>query len=180
MRNPWRLLAVVAVMLLTAECLPAQNLDENRLLNSWYEIARLPSKPQKQCKANNSNLITRGEGKSQLRWLWVCTDAKGNTNTHGVLAKPNGHAGSGKYKVQLIPFIWSRKYQIVAVADDNSWLILGTPNHRQLWLYASTPTVEDTQFAQLQSRAESAGYKTDKLLRQPQSNPAKPTVNPNP
>jgi len=176
----FRLLCVALAICLFWCAMPSHaqvtGLDENRLLNSWFEIARKPNKPQKQCAANNSNLIARGEGKGQLRWLWVCTDKKGNTDTHGMLAKPTGKPGSGRYKVQVIWLILHRNYEVVAVAEDNSWMVLGTPNHKQLWIYAAKPELDAATLASARSRAEAAGFHTDKLIQQPQSNPAKPAT----
>lgn len=149
------------------------NFNENRLLNSWFEIARLPNKSQRTCVANSSNLITRGETKGELRWLWVCTDTLDNTQTHLVSAKPTGVPGTGSYRARVLWLVWHHNYQVVDVAADNSWMVLGTPNRKKLWIYSAKPKMDAMLLSELRSRAEHAGYNTSRLITQPQTNPAK-------
>ena len=180
------LLAVPAIALsVPASPLAGQtavtNLDETRLVGSWYEIARLPNRQQKACTADSVELISRYDKPGSLEWLDACT-VKGKYNqARNLYAHPvpkrnaPGGNGNGEYKVYTI-FPFSKKYLILAVAPDNSWLLVGTPNHKELWIYAKSPVMTPEVLAAVKAQASGQGYPTGKLILQPQTKPLQAIV----
>jgi apolipoprotein D and lipocalin family protein len=153
---------------------PVPNLDENRLAGDWFEIARLPDKAQKLCSADSIRLIARWDKPGSLEWVSACTVKAGynNASTSYARAVPKrkkpGSAGNGEYKVY---FFWplAHKYDVLAIAPDSSWLLLGSTNHKELWIYSRTPTMPEEVLAPIRAQAASEGYPVDKLVLQPQS-----------
>jgi apolipoprotein D and lipocalin family protein len=163
---------------------PVAHLDETRLPGSWYEIARLPNKAEKRCESDAVELIARWDKPGSLEWVDSCTVAKHYTTSRTLYAHPvpkrkkqTETAGDGRYKVYTI-FPFSRKYDVLGIAKDNSWLLVGTPNHKEVWIYAKDPAMPPPVYAVVQQLAASQGYAVDKLVlgKQSKANPDKPAV----
>lgn len=172
-------LAMVGALWVGQACAqaPKATLEEKRLLATWFEAARLPAKFEKSCVSNPVSLMARSDKQRQMRWLWVCTDKEGNTNTHTMMATAS-KAMDGTYKSSFL-FVFHRTFRVVAIADDNSWMILGTKNHKRLWLFTAKPVVDAETLEQMKSRASAAGFDVKKLMSQPQTNPPQSPRNEN-
>ncbi|MFC6645401.1 lipocalin family protein [Granulicella cerasi] len=174
-RSSWLIPALSLVV--SASFASAQTplkIDEMKLRKTWFEAARLPDKKQKQCTANPAGLWARGDKARQMRWTWFCTDKGGHMETHAVTATGSKEM-DGNYKSAFL-YIFHRKYQILAVADDSSWLLLGSPNHKRLWLYTASPTPSSEAVESMKQKAATMGYDVSRLMQQPQTNPPKEQI----
>ena len=82
------------------------------------------------------------------------------------------NTANGKFKViTLFPF--SRKYWILAVGPNYEWSLIGSPNHKGVWLFSRTPTLGPDVLAQVEARAAAEGFPAARLVMTPQtgSNP---------
>jgi lipocalin len=50
-----------------------------------------------------------------------------------------------------------------------AWTLIGTPNHKQLWIFARTQTLDSAQLDQIKTQASAMGYKADKMITTPQA-----------
>lgn len=156
---------------------PVTNLEESRLTGSWFEIARLPDKKQKLCASDSMRLITRWEKPGTLEWVTSCTQKNHYNDSNTSWARPipkrkkqEETTGPGRYKVFTIwPF--SRKYDVLAIANDNSWMLLGSPNKKSLWVYSKSRTMSPEVYSAVQQVATQQGYDATKLIQQPQNAP---------
>lgn len=141
-------------------------LDLNRLRGTWYQIARIPSKAEKKCVSDSFELIAFGDAKNSVQLGDSCVMKQGDSDLRGANAKQDKH-GAGKLKIKRF-FILSRPYWVLDIAQDNSWVLMGTPNHKNLWIYSKKPTMDDTQLTELKGKASAQGFHVDKLVTVPQ------------
>jgi apolipoprotein D and lipocalin family protein len=140
--------------------------DLNRLRGTWYEIARLPNKPEKRCVSDAFELIAFGDAKNSVQLGDSCVMKHGDSDLRGTNAKQDKH-GAGKLKIRHL-IIFSRPYWVLDIAPDNSWALIGTPNHKNLWIYSKKATVDDGLLTELKAKASAQGFSMEKLITVPQ------------
>jgi apolipoprotein D and lipocalin family protein len=146
------------------------HLDDDQMKGVWYEIAHLPDKREKTCIGDAFQLDARGDKPNTLEWVDSCKTKSAYVNVHNSTAKPqnkktptDGHLKIGAFW----PF--TAKYWVIALGPDYGWYLLGSPNHKNLWIYSKSPTLTPDVLAQIESQAAAAGYPVAKLLLTVQS-----------
>jgi apolipoprotein D and lipocalin family protein len=89
---------------------------------------------------------------------------------HNATAKPQDkkNPSDGRLKVmKLWPF--TTKYWVLALGPDYGWSLVGSPNHKSLWIYSKSPTLAPDVLAQIEAQAAAEGYPVAKLVLTPQS-----------
>jgi apolipoprotein D and lipocalin family protein len=139
-------------------------LDLNRFFGTWYEIARLPDKPEKKC-VGDAFMIYAAKSKAwDFSEVTSCQLKDGSASVRNLTGKRAEKKGSdGRLKVITI---WplSAKYWVLAVAPDYSWALLGTPNHKMVWVLSRTASLAPDVLTQAESQAASQGFNTGKLV----------------
>jgi apolipoprotein D and lipocalin family protein len=138
-------------------------LDPNQILGTYYEIARYPIKREKQCLGKELVLYALGDKKRSIQIVTSCQVKADNSlgwNSSGRLSK----AGDGKIKLAWIwPF--TTKYWILELAPDASWALVGSPNHKSLWILSRAPALSQETLAHIESTASAQGFNTTKLIQ---------------
>jgi len=165
----WIVLAVAAISGDTAKAqsvTAVPKLDLAQLQGTWYEIALYPDKREKTCARDGMRLMALGDAKRSLQIVDSCTTTKGFQNVRNANAKQD-KAGDGKLKVVYFwPF--STKYWVLGEGTDKDWLLVGSPNHKNLWLLSSKATLPADTLTQVEAQAASAGFSQGKLKTMPQ------------
>ena len=165
MQKRWFTL-IALTLTFAARAQTAIPVDENRLTGSWFEIAHLPDKHEKSCTGDAVELIARADKPHQLQWVQSCR-TKLDVDSRTLTAKPqNKKSPDGRYKVTTI---WplSKKYYVLALNEDS--LIVGSPDHKSLWVYAKTATLKPDALDAAESHAAAQGYPKDRLVLTHQS-----------
>jgi apolipoprotein D and lipocalin family protein len=143
-----------------------RDLDLQRYLGKWYEIASYPNRFQRGCEATTATYSKRPDG--DIRVVNECRRQGEPSRIEGKawLAGDGGEAS--KLEVR---FFWpfSGNYWVIAVADDYSWAIVGEPSREYLWILARTPTLDDGLYARLLGQVKDSGYDPERLRRTPQT-----------
>ena len=149
---------------------PTSDVDIDRYLGRWYELARYPNRSHRGCTANVVVLYTpRVDGRIDVRE--TCTTPEGAIEATGVARRAADHGPASKLEVRFAPAIFSfvpgawEDYWILYVAPDYSAAVIGTPDREMLWLLARTPAVDMPTFASLVDAARAQGYDVDRLER---------------
>jgi apolipoprotein D and lipocalin family protein len=146
-----------------------KNVDINRYIGKWYEIARLPNSFEKGCYAATAEYsIIDGE---TIRVINTCNKDSLLGEIDQVKGKafvvPNSN--NAKLKVQ---FFWPFRgdYWIIDLDEENyQYALVGSPNRKYLWVLARTNKMDDNTYEMLLEKAKAKGFNIDKMEKTPQS-----------
>ena len=136
-------------------------LDLNRYLTAWNVQAWLPSKAEKRCAADVDVLYAFGDKPGTFQLGTFCRLANGSIQEWGNIGKVD-KAGGGKLKLRHWVLL-SRPYWVLAVGQDYQWALVGTPNHKQLWVLSRAVALEPAAMAEIQRLARAQGFDPGKL-----------------
>jgi len=177
-----RALAVAAVMLsLTATVAPGAGrvpppetvprVDLNRYLGSWYEIASVPNRFQKHCRANTIARYARLED-GRIEVINSCRDASGATDIAQGVARIVDNRSNAKLEVSFVSLFGWRlfwgDYWILGLAPDYNYAIVGTPDRRYGWILSRTPALNAESRERIDARLRAAGYDPSAFVDTPQ------------
>ena len=162
-------------MAIAQELSVIDSVDLKRYTGTWYEIARLPNRFQKQCAGNVTAtyvLLENGEIKVVNR----CKKENGDTTrAEGLARRASPEQPNSKLKVRFapsflsfLPFVWGN-YWILDLAPDYSYVVIGEPNREYLWVLARKPRMEEQTLQDILGRAKKQGYDLTALIRTKQS-----------
>ncbi len=162
-----------ALLVLTALALPhaqAQSvtpvpaLDLARYTGTWYEIERIPNKPEKKCVRDAFLLLAKADKARNFQIVNSCVTADGSTQVRNASAKPaKKNVSDGRIKITYT-FPFSSKHWVLAVGPNYEWALVGSPNHKTLWLLSRATTLPPETLADLKSRAAAQGFDPAKLV----------------
>jgi len=147
----------------------APAVDLQRYTGTWYEIARLPEKYERDCASDVTATyeLTIDGG---LRIVNRCRRRDGSIKRAIGRAEVEDPDTNAKLRVTFapqlldpLPFVWS-DYCIIDVASDYSTAIVGTPDRSHLWLLAREPAVSEDARSAFIAKALGQGYDTSQLI----------------
>lgn len=165
----------LALGLLVAACRSAQpplevvaQLDLDRYMGTWYEIASYPQRFQRGCVATQAHYALRDDGRIAV--ANECRDG----SFEGALRRAEGvawiaDAGDSPAKLE-VQFFWPFRgdYWIIEIGPSYEYAVIGHPTREYLWILARTPQLDAEIYAQLLERIAAHGYSLDPLQRTPQ------------
>lgn len=169
-----RTVAILALLGLSACAKPPVNratdipltteaqVDLDRYLGRWYEIARFPNSFEKNCEGVTAEYARRDDGLISV----VNTCRKGGIDGKAEVA--NGRARivdadtNAKLEVSFFGPFWG-DYWILDLDEDYSLSLVGEPQGRYLWVLARTPEISDDKRASALARLQALGYDTSAL-----------------
>lgn len=138
-------------------------LDLDHFVAPWYEIERSSIRKEKACLSDEVVLYALGDKKHTFQRVTSCRIKGDNSQFWNATGKLDQH-GSGKLKIRTIwPF--SSNYWVLATGSAYEWMLVGTPNHRSVWILSKTPTMPPEMLADAQSKAAAQGFNTAKLIK---------------
>jgi apolipoprotein D and lipocalin family protein len=147
----------------------APSVDLQRYAGTWYEIARLPEKHEKDC-ASDATATYEPTIDGGLRIVNRCRRRDGSIKRAIGRAEVQDVDSNAKLRVTFaaqlldpLPFVWS-DYCIIDVANDYSTAIVGTPDRSHLWLLARQPTVSENVRSAFIAKALGQGFDTSQLV----------------
>lgn len=137
--------------------------DLQRYLGRWYEIAHLPFRFENDCTDITATYSLSKDGKISV--LNECLK-NGKLKQAKGKAKVVDKSTGAKLKVT---FFWpfSADYWIIDLGKNYEYAVVGTPNRKYLWILNRTPQMDDALFAQLVESAKSKGFDVNKLIKTP-------------
>lgn len=160
------LLAVAGTPLRAQTVTPVPKLNLAGFTQPWYEIERLPNRREKGCVGDNLILYGLNDKKNTFQYALSCLIKNNNWNYWDQSGKL-GPQGGGRLSIVHL-WIFHFKYWVIAADPDMRWMLVGTPNHKTLWLLSRTPTVSGQTLATMEEQARTQGFQTAKLLKVPQ------------
>jgi apolipoprotein D and lipocalin family protein len=138
--------------------------DLGRYIGTWYEIATIPQRFQKDCVAVTATYTLRDDGA-----IAVLNKCRKKT-LDGELKEANGKAWivdkktNAKLKVQ---FFWPFKgdYWVIELDADYQCAVVGHPGRKYLWILSRTPQMDESLYQDLLQRIANKGYDVSLIKR---------------
>jgi apolipoprotein D and lipocalin family protein len=169
------LLGLTATFVLGADRLPppetVRRVDLNRYLGSWYEIAGIPNRFQKHCRANTMARYARLDD-GRIEVINSCRDAQGDTDVAQGVARIVDSRSNAKLEVSFVSLFGWRlfwgDYWILDLAPDYAYAVVGTPDRRYGWILSRTPALDADSRTRIDARLRAAGYDPSAFVDTPQ------------
>ncbi|MET0282543.1 MAG: lipocalin family protein [Steroidobacteraceae bacterium] len=148
--------------------LPAvPQLDLPRFLGDWYVIAAIPTWLEKDAYNAVESYSMRPDGRIQTDYRHRVGAFDGkirNMHPIGTVTPGTGNAIWG------MQFIWPIKAEYVIAWLDPEYrsVIIGRSKRDYVWIMTRRPSMDDTQYNELQARVQAMGYDIAQLRRVPQ------------
>jgi len=158
----------------TSAHLPLDVVDEvdlDRYLGRWYEIASFPQHFQRGCVASMATYTRRDDGRIGV--MNECRDGSFDgelRRADGVAWVADEEGSRAKLKVQ---FFWpfSGDYWIIELDPEYRYTAVGHPSRDYLWILARTPKLDPMLYRALSARLEAQGFDLNRLRLTPQPPP---------
>lgn len=144
--------------------------DYARYSGTWFEVARLPFKYQKDCASDvTANYAPRSDGRITVTNRCVRGDGS-VIEAKGVARREKGKPASvlkvrfAPAFLSFIPAVWG-DYQIIALGPQYEYAVVGTPDRKCLWILSRSPVMDPALYEQLKAQAQSQGFDVDALVR---------------
>lgn len=136
------------------------SLDLPRYMGVWYEIARY------------DHPFERGLERVQAQYELRPNGCVGVLNSGTDFRTGRRKQAHGKARASRLPgrlrvsFFWIfySDYNIMELADDYGWALVGGSSPKFLWILSRTPVLPSRTLNHILRLAEQRGYRTDKLL----------------
>jgi apolipoprotein D and lipocalin family protein len=134
-----------------------------------FEIARLPNRFQNRCIADVTATYSPLEA-GRLRVVNECRTEDGTSiRAEGEARKAEGEGPASKLQVRFapawlgwLPIVWG-EYQIIALAEDYRYAVIGTPDRKYLWVLSRTPRLDEHTYRRLLQDAAMQGFDTSRV-----------------
>lgn len=144
------------------------NVDLNKYVGKWHEIASYPQRFQKGCQCTTAEYTLSDKGYVIVENRCNRDSITGKQSYIKGKAFVEKNSGNAKLKVQ---FFWpfKGKYWIIDLADDYSYAVVSHPNRKYLWILSRTPKMDNTVYQQILSRLKEKEFDLTKLQLTAQS-----------
>ncbi|HSQ75085.1 MAG TPA: lipocalin family protein [Bacteroidota bacterium] len=145
--------------------------DLQRYMGTWYEIARLPFKYQSQCISDvTATYALLEDGTVQV--INRCRDEKGEVSEAvGLARRADKNGPNSKLEVRFapawlswLPMVWG-DYWIMVLAPDYSYVAVGGPDREYMWILSRTPSMDEAVLQQILEQVKQNGYDLTGLMR---------------
>jgi apolipoprotein D and lipocalin family protein len=138
-----------------------KKVDLKQYKGTWYEIARFEHFFEKGCKNVTATYILTKDNK--IKVLNSCTKIDTNEKKEATGVAYAVDNTNSKLKVSFFrPFYGD--YWIVDLADDYSYVAVGTPSREYLWILSRTKTIDEKIKQNLITKLTKSGFDTRKFI----------------
>ncbi len=139
-----------------------ENVDPERYLGTWYEIARLDHSFERGLSNVTATYTLRDDGGiNVLNKGYSAED--GEWNQAEGKAYPIEDGQWNKLKVSFFgPFYGG--YNVIALDPDYQWAMVAGPNRGYLWILARSPDLDEAVVESLVAQAKSLDFDTSELI----------------
>ena len=138
-----------------------KELDLNRYLGTWYEIARFDHRFERGLVGATATYSIREDGK-----IKVVNQGRKNV-LDGKLSIAEGKAKltdePGKLKVSFF-WIFYADYFVLELDKEYQWALIGSSSAKYLWILSRTPKLDDNVKNMILQKAEKRGYDVSQLI----------------
>ena len=147
------------------------SVDLPRYAGLWYEVARLPNRFEEKCAGDVTAEYTP-KGAGRLEVVNRCRKRDGQMSEAVGEAKLADKEGpNSRLKVRFapsflsfLPVVWG-DYQIIELAPDYSYAVVGAPDRKYLWVLSRSPRLDEATYLRLLEEARAQGFDVSRMIR---------------
>lgn len=153
-----------------------EQVDLQRYLGTWYEIASYPQRFQKGCTGTTATYSLRDDGEIDVLNRCRKGALDGPEDVAQGRARVTDLATSAKLEVSFFGPFWG-DYWIIDLGPAYEYAVVGHPGRDYLWILSRTPTLEPAVYEGILRRIEAQGYDLTRLHKtlQPGATDGAPT-----
>lgn len=144
-----------------------KDLDRERYLGTWYEIARFPHSFEKGLVGVTATYSMRSDGKIKVENAGFMNSLDGERKVALGKAKIAGKPTDGHLKVSFFLFFYA-DYFIMDLDPEYRWALIGSKSDKYLWILSRTPQLDDQTYNMILNKARGLGYDLKLLYKVPQ------------
>ncbi len=141
-----------------------KELDLNRYLGTWYEIARFPHSFEKNLVGVTATYSLRDDGKIKVLNQGRKNTLDGELSVAEGKAKIPDKSQPGKLKVSFF-WIFYGDYNVLELDENYQYVMLGSSSPKYFWILSRTPRMEPAIYEMLLEKARRRGYNLEKLVK---------------
>jgi len=142
-----------------------QELDLEKYLGTWYEIARYDHRFERGLVGVRANYSMRDDGKIKVLNSGYKGSLTGEySEAIGKAKIPDPINEPGKLKVSFF-WIFYGDYFVLDLDKDYQWALIGSSSDKYLWILSRSPQIEDELYTTLLAKLEKRGYDVSKLIK---------------
>lgn len=141
-----------------------KQVDLNKYVGLWYEIAKIPNSFQEQCAYGTTaeyRLLRDGE----IQVINKCYKSDGEPDVAEGLAKVIDRKTNSKLEVSFFSILGFRPfwgdYWIIGLDENYQWAVVGSPNRKYGWILSRTPSLPDDTMQKIFALLKSQNYNPD-------------------
>ena len=144
-----------------------KELDLNRYLGTWYEIARFPHSFEKNLVGVTATYSLRDDGKIEVLNQGYKNTLDGEKSKAVGKAKIPNKLEPGKLKVSFF-WIFYADYYVLELDENYQYAMIGSSSDKYFWILSRTPKMDPVIYEMLLEKARKRGYNLSKLEKVPQ------------
>ncbi len=142
-----------------------KNLDIQKYLGKWYEIARFPHSFEKGLVGVTATYSMAENGKIKVVNEGYKGSFEGELDVAVGKAKIPDMNDPAKLKVSFF-WIFYGDYFIMELDSENyEWAVIGSSSPKYLWILSRTPQIDDDLYKSFLGKLEKRGYDLSKLIK---------------
>jgi len=145
-----------------------KELDLNRYLGKWYEIARLPNSFEKNLVGVTATYRLRDDGMIEVLNEGFKNELNGPLSRAVGKAKIPNKLEKGKIKVSFFWIFYANYFVLELDQVNYQYVMIGSSSDNYFWILSRTPEMDPSVYNMLLDNARKRGYNLDKLLLVPQ------------
>ena len=144
-----------------------KELDLERYMGKWYEIARFPHSFEKNLVGVTATYSIRENGKIRVLNEGYKKNLAGKLKQAEGKAKVPDENEPGKLKVA---FFWNfyADYYVLELDEDYQYAMIGSKSDNYFWILSRSPQMDPATYERLLDNARKRGYNLEKLIKVPQ------------
>lgn len=142
-----------------------KNLEIDKFLGKWYEIARFPHSFEKNLVGVTATYSMRDDGKIKVLNQGRLGTLDGELKSAVGKAKIPDKSKPAHLKVAFF-WIFYADYLVMELDSENyQWAMIGSSSDKYLWILSRTPQMDEKVYASLLENAKERGYRTENLIK---------------
>lgn len=143
-----------------------KQVDLNKYVGVWYEIAKIPNSFQDHCAyGTTAEYKLLGDGRIEV--INKCYEKDGEADVADGIAEVVDKKTNAKLEVSFFSILGIRPfwgdYWIIGLDDNYQWAVVGTPSRKYGWVLSRTPELSEDTMQHIFSILKEQNYNPDKF-----------------